>query len=208
MTARYYHLPDEDGFTLLEVVVGAALAAMLGVMLLGGLRLGGRIMESAAERTTVATQLSATLGFLRSQIGQAQPVLHGEKGKETVVFDGRSDGVDFVTVSPLHISGQGFQLFSVRSASGPSAGRLIARWQPFSRIAAEAVSSVTAHECVLLDEIASAEFSYLGKLGGVPTWQPRWQGRDGLPSLLRIRLNYAGQRQPDDLVVALRLGQV
>ena len=197
---------DAQGFTLFEVVVATALVSLLGVMLFGGLRLGGRIMDKAAERTTAATQLAATFGFLRSQLGQAQPVLRGEKGAQTVVFEGRPDGVDFITVSPPHIGGQGFQRLSVQSGRGANGAHLIARWHSFSRAHTESVSATMVHESVLLDDIAAAEFSYLGKAGGAHTWQPRWQSRATLPALVRIRLSYAGRRPAEDLLVALRLG--
>lgn len=197
-----------SGFTLVEVAVAASLFGLLAVILFGGLRFGIRVMDTASQRSDFSAQLAATYDFVRNELGQAQPMLTASRA-EVLAFDGRPDGVDFVTLLPAHIARGGYQVLSIGVARSQQNQRLQAQWKPFDRIGLPSPQDEAPHESLLVDDVTVAEFAYFG--GGDPSspasWHASWQGHRTLPSLVRIRLQQRGQAAVHEMTVALRLAE-
>src|SRR6202040_2760020 len=63
----------EAGFTLIEVLVGVALLAMLATLIGTGPRMSGRAWNSAERQTTEIHDMDAVEGLLRRTIVRARP---------------------------------------------------------------------------------------------------------------------------------------
>jgi len=194
-----------EGFTLVEMLVAVALIALLSVMLFEGMRLGTRSAALSAAINDRSGQWSLAYGVLRRQLAGAEsvPVKQQQPGPNTVDFDGSSDSLNFIESPPAFLALGGLYRMQLAFVRGGRGGRLTLGWTRLD----ESETPEGGAPSTLIDNLASAEFSYFGALEAdqAPEWQQSWQGIDHLPTLVRLRIAFAdGQRLPD-LIVALRL---
>ena len=64
---------SEAGFTLIEVLIGVTLLAMLATLIATGTRLSGRAWNFAERQTTEIHDMDAVQGLLRRTIVRARP---------------------------------------------------------------------------------------------------------------------------------------
>lgn len=199
---------SQRGFTLLELLISVALLALLTTFLFEGLRLVTRNLGPESNRLDRASRIAVTENFLRAQLADARPVLEAATGWKSIEFDGRADGIDFVSVAPESVSVAGLQALSVvyEKGAGARGGELLLRWRPY-----EGSSPRTAAPDVrnswLLDHVRSAEFAYFGVASPnqPPAWHAAWQDMAYLPSLVRLSLDFSDAQRMPELVIALRL---
>jgi general secretion pathway protein J len=194
---------SQDGFTLLELLIAITLLSLLTGMLFAGFRLGTRHVDRQTTRIERSAQIPAVQDFLRSRLADAQPLLDQTSG--SIVFDGRPDGLDFVSVAPESSAIGGLQLFTVEFNS---AGQLRVRWQLFGIPQLESQQSTDG--TVLLDRVGHVAFQYYGAIPPAKrsAWHQAWQDMDSLPSLVQIDVVFIdGERMPP-LTVAMRLSPI
>lgn len=201
--------PDHAGFTLVELLVGLSLLAMLSTLLFGGFRFGLRAWEVGSARLESGDAVATAQGLLRRQLSEAQPVLTGAPAEATpVLFSGGADGITFVSPLPAHRGIGGFQVFELGLRERDATNHLMLRWHLY-RADAVAPTFNPKDESVVLADVAAIAISYYGRpTDGAPRqWLDRWDGRFGLPELVRLRVAFpAGDdRSWPDLVVAPRL---
>jgi general secretion pathway protein J len=91
----------ESGFTLIEVLVGVTLLAMLATLIATGTRLGGRAWNSAERQTTEIDDMYAVQGLLRRTIARARPSFAAADPVDmTVAFSGAPDSLSLVSAHP------------------------------------------------------------------------------------------------------------
>lgn len=208
--------PDSNtqaGFTLLEVLVAMALLGFLSTMLLGGVQLATRILESSRRHSDAATTLPAAYDFLRTQIAQTLPVtrenlLHQQR---IVDFEGDGEFLRFVTLAPTHLppaamGDSAYQLLTLQRGGSPNPNSVVITWQPYWRGDAKVHQTAVRHS-TLLETITALEITYFGSVDGKQAagWHREWKDRPGLPTLIRIRLHRESKEPLPDLVVALPL---
>jgi general secretion pathway protein J len=195
---------DQQGFTLLELLIAVTLVAVLMTLLFGGFRLGMRAQERVSSGADRVTQVASLHGFLREQLADARPIaVEREGGSAAIVrFDGRVDALEFLSHPVAAVSVGGLQRLSLRLANDKA---LILRWS--LDIGDRQWSDDGPRELLLLSRVATAVFDYYGAVepGREPIWTDTWNGMPHLPSLARLRVVFEdGWRMPE-LVVALRL---
>ena len=203
-------MTSRRGFTLLELLISVALLVLLTTFLFEGLRLVTHHLEPQTNRLDRASRVAITQNFLRAQLADARPVLAPTAGFRTIEFDGRADGIKFISVGPESVSIGGLQTLSVGFDRGAGArgGELLLRWRPHQGTSPQAGSD--ARNNLLLDHIRSAEFAYFGVASPnePPAWHSTWQDMAYLPALVRISIEFSDAQRMPELVVALRLAPV
>jgi prepilin-type N-terminal cleavage/methylation domain-containing protein len=195
---------QQRGFTLIELLISVVILAGLMAILFGALHLGARVVARQSGQLDRATQVALVQNFLRNQLADAQPVLAA--GAQTVDFDGRSDGVGFVSPAAESVDFGGLQVLGVQFIAGSqaAAGRLLLRWRRYRDSADGAAED---HDTLLLDELRQAHFEYYGPApqNPAPAWQESWQAQPYLPLLVRVSAVFADGETMPDLTIALRL---
>jgi general secretion pathway protein J len=207
MSANVRTLHDPRGFTLLEVLVTIALLSLLALMLMSGLRFGGRAWERSAAQDRHIDDVRIAAGFLRTSIGQAYPLLdQGDATRPQISFSGEAKAVHYLAPMPQVLGSAGMarvDLHLERSTAGSS--RLIIDLQRELAFPDAAPWPST----LLLDQVQDIDIAYFGaaERGQDPAWQDHWEGAMALPELVRIRVTFPpgdGRVWPD-LVIAPRL---
>lgn len=193
------------GFTLIEVAVSLALIAMIAAGLFASLRFGQRSHEKVVQHGNAAWQVFAAQRLLRSLIEAAYPQ---QSASTNMIPDhgieGRRVSIEISADAFLAMEGGGLNRFQITLERGTDGTKsLVARWWP-QHLRGEAAARATMRE-VLIDNVQSVEWSYFH--AEPAAWAEEWQGREQLPSLIRLRLEFPkdDSRSWPELIVAPRL---
>lgn len=199
----------QSGLTLVELLVALVLLALIATMMSGSIRFGVRAWESADARVEQDTRIQAVQALLRRQFNRAYPAPGaGARQRGQVEFEGRADGLSFVTALPAHLSPGGRSVVALEGTRDDGEAALILRWRPHRPGFGEDDDEEDwAENRVLIPRIEGLEFAYFGseKAGDDPRWFDDWQQRRTLPALVRLRLRFAedDRRTWPELVAAL-----
>lgn len=197
----------QAGFTLVELLVGLALFAIVLSLVPGALQLGRRAWESTANSDRSAQTLGAR-NFLEQRLAEAMPVFERDAGgRRKLAFAGRPDRLMLVSPAPMGPGKAGVYRFEIGPGVSP-AGRsdtIVMRQMLFSPGGARS----GLQERTLLEGVARFSFRYFGTLrrGDAATWQSEWARIDALPELIELSVVLSGRNAPafQPLVVAPRL---
>ena len=195
------------GFTLVELLVGLTLMALISIILFGGMRFGMRAWETSGERAEGAARIELVQNLLRRQLGQARLVPTGAgtgTGKTGVAFAGQPDRVTFIAspVRPGEVDDN--VVFILAKADADRKLHLDLNWRPSGPPANAPLAAGAAR---LVDDIATVELAYYGapdRNRGAGWWD-EWDSAHGLPSLVRLRVTFpeGDSRRWPDLIIRL-----
>lgn len=175
--------------TLVEVLIGLVLLAMLTAVIAGGIRITARAWGTAETRTTDGDASESARLLLRRMIAGARPSFATQDPADTtILFQGGPDRLLFVAPEPG--SWSRVALFVDRDKVSQA---LFLSWQPDLPGLVGAGGST-----LLLDHVASVRFSYFGRQSAdeAPTWLDQWTGRTDLPILVRVAIQRDDPRLP------------
>jgi general secretion pathway protein J len=196
----------EAGFTLIEVMIGLLLMAMLMTLIANGVQMGTRSWTRAEGVTADMDDIQTVQGLLRRTIARATPAFASADLKDTtILFAGEPETLTLVAPQPA-TQGDGpsaVQRFVLDRIGGVQG--LFLRWQMDAPTGLQG----PARQDLVLDHVASLRFAYFGPAGPGQdaAWQDRWVDRGRLPDLVRVRIersDRAGRVWPE-LIVATRV---
>jgi prepilin-type N-terminal cleavage/methylation domain-containing protein len=175
----------DAGFTLVELLVGITLVAMIGMAML----LGFETMVPTWKRTEARAEATRSLylaqDLLQRLLSQAYPAVIGEAGARRIDFAGGADRVEFLT--PLQ-QRFGAMVMARYRLVAPGDGTL--RLSSVPDLGADQ-DTATASEAIVLRDLAGIAVAYLGSDDPTepPRWQDSWTNRKTLPDLIRVHLS-------------------
>jgi general secretion pathway protein J len=185
------------GYTLIELLVALAIMGLLSVMLLAGLSGRGDAWIRMDRATTRDEAIEAAQGVLRARLQHAWPATRYDIRPPGPDFDGDTDRMTFLAPPPERDGPGTLRRYSLRlDANGD--------------LVLESVSDLSLDPTrperrdVVLRGVRALDLSYFGAIEPDPTprWSARWRQRPRMPSLVRIRLEFArDQARWPDLVV-------
>ncbi|MGI9334454.1 MAG: prepilin-type N-terminal cleavage/methylation domain-containing protein [Gammaproteobacteria bacterium] len=199
------------GFTLLEMLVGLTLFALLAYTAYAGLRIGSRSWEAGNTRTEELSDLRVALGFVDQYVGRALPLAVRDRGRWHVEFEGREDSVEFMTEMAAHLGVGGVYHMGLHVEDGQDGKRLIMRRRLYgaeerdldAREARELAAYYT--ERVLAEKLESVRFEYFGlesdtaRKRDKPEWVERWTERRALPLAVRVSIEDERGEWPEQI---------
>ena len=199
----------ESGFTLIEVLIGVTLLAMLAVLIADATRLGGRAWNTAERQTGETDDMDAVQSFLRRTVVRARPAFTSADPSDTVVvFSGAQDTLSLVVPQPGTADEGPWARERFYVARHGTSSALFVSWQLDTPAIANA-SAVSGNDVLLLEHVAAVRFSYFGppSTGAAPTWLEQWTNRRRVPDLVRIVIQRdSPQLRPwPELVVGTRV---
>lgn len=207
ITTTGHALPARHaGFTLLELLVGMAVFAIMAGIVLGGIRLGVKSWDAAAERTEAMEEMRVSHALLRRQLTSALPLAASRSGGWTLVFEGGPEAVHFVSELPGYVSGGGVHFVSLEIAEGRRGKDLLLKWRSLHALDADAEPD----RVVIARDLERASLSYFGAAGrnALPDWGKTWKDARSMPRLVKLEASARGGATWPDLVVPLQVDAV
>lgn len=176
----------ESGFTLVELVVALSLLALVMTLMLGGLRFGATVWETAATRQSEAQSLEAARRVLRRLIEGAIPLNPGTS--RALAFEGGPQALRFVGPPPADLHQGDRYALELRHTGGA----LELRWRaappgspPFDG---------AWQRRVLARDVKALRFRYFtaANRNAKPAWREVWRNPPYLPRLVEITLTRKG----------------
>jgi len=192
----------QNGFTLLELLIGMVLLGMMLTLLFGGLRLGSRSWDSGDQRADASAQLRAIQSFIRRELGQALPLRWKSQADTRLAFEGTSDTLKFVAPLPAQASVGGLYLLGLELENSDGGQRLIMKRVLTDPATKDFSSLEQGEKSVLADHVEKMTIAYFGSATaeGEPGWQEKWDDPQRLPLLVRIQVELKDGRNWPDLV--------
>ncbi len=194
------------GFTLLELLAGMAVFALMAGIVLGGIRLGVKSWDAAAQRSSTVDEMRVVHTLLRRQLASALPLASSRAGGWDLVFEGEAQSVRFVSELPGYVSGGGIHFVTLELSPGPEGNDLVLRWRPLHALDADGPPD----QAVLVKNVAHLRLQYFGARArnALPEWRDSWRGLRTMPRLIRIALEQEDSGAWPELSVALEVDAV
>lgn len=174
--------PSEAGFTLVEMLVGLALAALIGVMLSQTLSMTGSIAGVSA-RLADDEAMQAVRDHLRRALGDVA-------GRRPDGFLppllGTAEGVSAILPANRDVDRAAEQRLDLRMVPGEAGFDLVESRGP---VRGDADGSAPER---LLGRLTGVELRYFGRPGPKlpPQWLADWSRRDAHPALVELHLTF------------------
>jgi general secretion pathway protein J len=177
---------SQAGFTLIEMLIGITLLAMLGALIASGTRLGSRSWSSAERRSAGSDDVMLVQSFFRRTIAQTAPAFASEDPRDmTIDFSGGPDTLTLMAPQPGTQSAGLWVQERFYVAQHGAHRDLLVRLRFDPSLPGTAPDPVT-----LLEGVSQVRFAYFGAAapGAAPTWQDNWINSSRLPDLIRIEI--------------------
>jgi len=181
------------GFTLVELLLALSLMSMLLALAYGGLRASTRATDKGQAILEESGRIRMAHQFVRKQLNQMAPLVFmvSEDGQERMVFEGAAHKIRYVAPMPGYLGFGGPQVQELEVVSGEDGYELVlshALLQGF-----EEENLYLRAPIVLLDNIESAEFSFLGRdeAGELLPWINMWDQPGMLPHSVALDIQFS-----------------
>lgn len=181
-----------QGFSLVELLLALTLMSMLLALAYGGLRASTRAADKGQAILEDSGRIRMAHQFVRKQLNQMIPLAFAqdEDTGERMVFGGEAKTIRYVAPMPGYLGFGGPQVQELAVVRGENGDMLVlshALLQGF-----EEQNLYLRDPIVLMDKIASAEFSFLGRdeEGELTGWLSLWETPDVLPESVALDVEF------------------
>ncbi len=200
--ARPALLRDQDGFTLLELIVSLGLLALMTTFMVEGLSLvrHGDVIVARAEAREADRTAEA---YLRRALGRTIPVIvDNTQNPPKLFFEGGPERMRFISHGDGRLEGGGPVLVDVRIEGAGETRQLLTKRLPYR--ASVPASGDPVH--LLADNVAGVRFRYFGRTSpqAEPDWFSDWADLATLPALVEVTVTpSSGAAASPPLVIAV-----
>ncbi|WP_457645935.1 prepilin-type N-terminal cleavage/methylation domain-containing protein [Profundibacter sp.] len=194
---RRHHPSPQSGLSLFELLIALALLAFISLALASSFNLGSRLFVKSTEMAALSDEL-ALRSRLRGWLATATPpsLLAGFALK----FEGQSDGLTFVTLTPTPFAPDAAGLsVSIKSEDTTLSMTVIA----FDDDGAE----LHRYSGTLANNTTEVRFSYFSATDEIPNWRTEWNETARLPDLVRIEMAEGSQPDWPEFTVKILMSQ-
>ncbi len=183
---------NEQGFTLVELLLSVALLAVLMALAYGGLKAATRAAATGQKQLEESGKLRSTHQFIRRQLNQMQPLpfdIAGDADETQIVFEGGTQRIQFVAPMPGYLGQGGPQVQYLELVNGEEGLDLLFNHQLLQGF--DPVIMFERDPIVLMEGIERGQFEFLARdeTGELLGWSARWDEPGKLPVAVRLDLD-------------------
>ena len=212
-------LRDQNGFTLLELLISLTIIGLILVIVFGALRIGARAWEKGERDVEIHQRQRVVLDNIKCQIASVcLRKIKGDDGEDqsnkSVFFRGDSEGMEFMTrvpMVPTTRSGMVYVRYVVREEDGGGKKRLMLYEKDILFIKKEEDIGEQDEEDFfeLIPGAKDIEFAYLKgpeDKDDDPEWQDTWDpdSDTGIPLAVKITLEEDADAAPIYVIARLQ----
>ena len=179
----------------MELLLALTLMGLLMGLVYGGLSAATRATDRGQTILEDSSRIRMAHQFVHNQLNQMMPLvfLESEDGEERTVFEGAADHIRYVAPMPGYLGFGGPQVQELAILRGDDSLELVlshALLQDF-----EEAFLYESLPILLLDDIESAEFSFLGRdeNGELTGWAPTWDQPEMLPVSVALDIQFVDE---------------
>lgn len=201
----------QQGFTLVELLIGFTLLGVMMVLLFSSIRAGARMWDAGEARVSEFDQIMIIQNFLRDQLVRARPVFNdfGDEENE-FAFNGTANSLRFVSMLPTSAGRGGLHRYELLVEEKNREKNLILRLKPFYPLFDEDEGKI--EDIRLLNHVETLELSYFGVNPEFATtdddegeWLDEWTDQDQMPRLVKLVIVAENGKRWPPLVVGPRI---
>lgn len=179
----------DAGFTLVEMLVSLVIVAMAGAAMLAGITTARHVWEHSDQASTAGEIVSGAQMLLRERLERIYPATRYDKIPTYADFFGTENSVVFLAPARDLQAPSGLIRYTLGLAQN---GDLV--MNALSDLAVD--PKAAGQPLVLLHNVQQLDIGYFGVVppDKAPAWHDSWQGRQVLPLVMRIRVQFP----PDD----------
>ena len=183
--------PQQQGFTLIEIIVVFTLLGMIMVLVFSGIDSGRNAVQKGEKKITAINEIRVVHNLLRKQLSRMMPMGFGEDEEgQLVVFEGSEESVVYVSPMPGYLGNGGPHIQKVEIVSGNNGLELHFSHTLLSNNMdeQEELNFESEEPIILLENMQSARFSFIGlDEEGLPTeWENEWEQPSVLPLMVQL----------------------
>lgn len=196
----------QNGFTLMEVLLGMSLLSVMMVMLFGSLRVCVQNWDAGEAKFDKVSRAAIIRNFFTSHLQNVLPLTDLSSPQIPFSFQGEANSLQFVSSMPASAGRLGVQLFSVTMA-GKQDGEVKVSMRPFFGSAEG--SEWKLEEVVILKHVKKLSFGYFGgdpnNPTEAPTWSDTWLEQQQTPILVKVAIEMNDGEIWPEQIVALKV---
>jgi general secretion pathway protein J len=197
----------EAGFTLLEMLVSLALAALLFALVPGTLKFAQRWAATAAALDR-SSRADAGLRFIEQRLAETTAIYErGDDGRLRIIFSGEPDKVTFMAPVKFDAAASGLAQLELKIAEGG----LALAWTPWRPAVAgdDARSPAPTKSRIVVPASRGLALRYFGAVtqSDQPAWSDQWHRPDAIPDLIELRVSAEGEVKVLMLPLRLKMPQ-
>lgn len=183
---------NQNGFTLLEIIVVMTMLSLIMVMIYGGIQTSRKIAEKGLKRINASNEIRVVSELIRRQVSRILPMAFKEDDGEFVIFEGDDRHIMYVSPMPGYLGNGGphVQLIEIVNAKG---GKILqfSHWLLNDSLEEDSFEDSDHEPVVLLENIRGAEFSFvkLDEEGELGDWENSWEEPETTPLMVRLEVD-------------------
>jgi general secretion pathway protein J len=206
---------EQQGFTLVELLVGLTLLSVMALVLYSAFWLGMRSWQTATARHEDTEDMRLAADFFHAYLSKAYPLMRREDTEQRLQFEGNTHRLRFVTEMASHLGIAGLYMIVLELIEDGENRQLIATRTLFHSDLEplQTEAGQFTQRAVLARNLSAAHFTYFGPLPASgfsqpeapDQWQDQWTDAQRLPTLVGLEVTpNAGAPWPK-LVFRLRV---
>jgi len=179
---------NEEGFTLLELLISFAIIGIIVVIVGGAMRLSLRAVNAGEKRIDALERMRTSMNVVESQIQSQTPLKYDDNGVKKYYFQGNKESLQFSTNCSIW-SGQGGYVTVFYEVAADTAGKKILK------ASENIIGTNSSRETMLFDGFDSIYFEYFfkGPTDETGDWVDTWTDDTSIPQKIKLHL-VSGQR--------------
>lgn len=176
----------EAGFSLLELLVGISILAVLLVLVSGGVGVVSRAAEKGQQSLSSQEEVYRGFAQVRADLEAVQRHIWRDGGKEIFAFAGSARKLEFITIAPPHPTRPGPVFLQYLVEKNGRSHRLVRRQARFSDQITEFPQVRFTAPVDIINRKTAIRFSYGERTETGVRWSDNWNRRDRIPDLIKL----------------------
>lgn len=202
-------LNRDNGFTLVELMIGMTMLGLIMLLLFSSLHMTGKSWSLAQKKIDRTDELRIATNFITTRIQQAIPIVWMDKRQREIAFKGMADEINFVSSLPAHRGGGGLHLLALKLIEEDHQKKLVLQYQSAitTKQSFDAFASGSPESIVVAENINKLEFTYFGKPDAKKDsrWNDEWSSTEQLPQIVRVSISsYEPKQNWPELNIIIR----
>lgn len=180
---------NNQGFTLIEVVIAMTLLSIMVALLFASMRISSETWQKGEAKIADVNNVAVVYQFFQHHLTTAKPLWDDfTEENKTLAFQGHKQSLQFVSSFPASAKKSGSQLFSLKLLTEGEESYIQASIKPFFRAAKG--QEWEPEEVTLLTHVKDLSFSYLNVDESQPDgfWQDEWFNMETMPKLVKVKI--------------------